>query len=538
MSSTRHAKDDSVFHQSRYASSPEFERGLIANLVAKRCAILDDKADCELVWFVQYLSHQDGGLAAVATELLKKYLHRLGTAAMLKSESQKNFSAAEVAAIRQEIPRELRRRFPLRGETKSAISAISDSKQYLRIRGQAENSRRIRDKAAVALDRYEMIVTGREDELDIQEREEAKKNPASYPVATFRDLCRQAAERGPAYDLNEAAPWYFSDLPNVLREHHQQWVKDKSKIVVTALGKKVCAALDYTLHSRSLSLLEGNPRLGKSFSARAWCLQHPGKARFIEIPATNDDASFFRALARGLGLGNFLKYKVAEIRERVESVLLAGDLLLVLDEAQRLWPQRNLRYGFPSRILWVMTLANAGVPVCLVSTPQFIQTQKVLEKTGWNSAQLTGRIGHYEFLPTKLDDSDLMAVGRSVLPEASEEVLKALAIYARTSDRYLAAVDSIAKRAKYIAQLDARPNCTTADIRTAMKESVIPSDTLLVRALDQAKSAASPRRELPSEVSPTIEQIKIPPTRTIKPTAEIGADIPRRAGGVLEVMKG
>ncbi len=227
-------------------------------------------------------------------------------------------------------------------------------------------------------------------ELDAKNRlieNEAANYPNSYPVSAFLNLCKLAASGtlslvetdtltdledtlsqlclDPASDLHKSGPWYFSELPNVLREYQQQWVHDKSLIVATALGKKVYAALDYTLHSRSLTLLEGKPRLGKSFSARAWCLQHPGKARFVEIPATNDDASFFRAMARGLGLGNFLKYKVTEIRERVESVLLAGDLILVADEAQRLWPQRNLRYGFPSRILWVMTLANAGVPVCL-----------------------------------------------------------------------------------------------------------------------------------------------------------------------------
>lgn len=63
------------------------------------------------------------------------------------------------------------------------------------------------------------------------------------------------------------------------------------------------------------------------------------------MPPGNDDTSFFRALARGLGLGNFLKYKTIDIRERVESALLTGDLILVLDEAQRLWGDRNQRYA-------------------------------------------------------------------------------------------------------------------------------------------------------------------------------------------------
>ena len=71
MSSTRKAKDATVYHQNRFASSPEFERGLAANLVAKRCSILDDAADIELIWFIQWRSWQPGSLRAVAKELLE-----------------------------------------------------------------------------------------------------------------------------------------------------------------------------------------------------------------------------------------------------------------------------------------------------------------------------------------------------------------------------------------------------------------------------------------------------------------------------------
>jgi hypothetical protein len=52
--------------------------------------------------------------------------------------------------------------------------------------------------------------------------------------------------------------------------------------------------------SSSMTLVVGNTRRGKSFSARSWCEQHPGKARFIEVPTGNDETSFYRAIARGL----------------------------------------------------------------------------------------------------------------------------------------------------------------------------------------------------------------------------------------------
>src|ERR1035438_141503 len=151
MSSTRTAKDDSVFNQSRYASSPEFERGLIANLVAKRCALLTAKADRELIWFVQYLSHQPGGLAAVAADLIEQFSHRLGTPAMLKIGKQagQKYKASEVAEIRWEIPRQSRRNFPLRGETESLMSEMCDSLNDLRNRQAVERKQRLREMAAV-----------------------------------------------------------------------------------------------------------------------------------------------------------------------------------------------------------------------------------------------------------------------------------------------------------------------------------------------------------------------------------------------------
>lgn len=508
--STRTGKNPAVFHQNRYASSAEFERGLIANLVAKRCSLLDARPDRELIWFVQYLSHQDGGLAAVAADLMARFQHRLGNMAMVATgKTNGDFTADEISEIRREMPADLAGQFPLYGEINAA--AIADAKHWGRLAANAKANLAFDDDSLTYSESVaaKKIIQQADDAASslVAAESLAKQHPKSYPVQVMLDVCREAAEQGQCLEKELcdlclkpsralAGPWYFSNLVDVLRELHQEWIAEKSKTVVTELGKKVCDTLDYTLHSRTLSLMEGNARMGKSFSARAWCSQHPGKTRFVEVPAGNDDATFFRTIARGLGLGNFLKYKAADIRERVESVLLTGDILLVLDEAQRLWPQRNIRYGFPGRVVWVMTMANAGVPICMVSTPQFTITQKIIEKSGWNSAQLTGRIGHYEFLPTELKVADLVAVGRSILPEASDETLTALGMYARASARYLAAVDSIAKRAQYIAMRDGRPSCSTEDVRTAMKESVIPSDTMLARTLEQAKSSAGKRRSL------------------------------------------
>ena len=387
-----------------------------------------------------------------------------------------------------------------------------------------------------------------------EEIEAAKAHPTSYPADTFFDICRRASASGLEKELNEIClnplsslnegPWYFPRLIEVLWEFKADFVKRKSVgVVTTSIGEKVCETLDYTLYSRGLTLMQGEARRGKSFAARAWCEQRPGVARFVEVPPSNDETSFFRALSRGLGLGNFTNYKAAEIRERVESVLLAGDMLLVLDEAQRLWPQSNYRQAFPRRIVWVMAMANAGVPIAMVSTPQFIETQKAVEKMGWNSAQLTGRISHYECLPVDLSPEDLMAVAKSVLPEINEQVLQVLAIYARSSTRYLAAIDSISKRARYLAMRDGRDTATTEDVRQAMQESVIPADTKLQSALAAGKkSKAAAMAAIPSP-SPDLEaELDSLPRTSPRPRADADLDqvqtepLPRNRRGIEAVL--
>lgn len=508
MSSTRHQTTPGPLRQERYASSPEIERGLLASAVARRCSVLDERADRELIWWLHFMSHQPGGLKALVTALLTSHSERIGTLAMSQiSKRVSHYTADHMREIRKGLPREVRRQFLLKGEAVNSAGGIVPVRDALSIE-------------ALLTDEGEHRIS------------KSAQLPSCYPVLDLTNLCRQAAESGmshncthqtegledflrricldPGTELAACAPWYFADLIPTLRVFMSSWIARRAAgIVVTALGRKVHETLDYTLHSRTMTLMEGDARTGKSFAARFWCEQHPGQARFIEVPTGNDDAGFFRALARGLGLGSFQQYKASEIRERVEGVLLTGDLLLCLDESHRLWPEVNLWRGFPKRINWVMSMANQGVPICMVATPQFIERQRTSEQiAGWNSAQFLGRLGHYESLPRELALDDLMDVAKFVLPEADKPTLRALAAYARTSARYLAAIDTIAKRARYIAGREGRDTASTADVRKAMTESVVPSDSKIAVALQspskprQRNEPSAPANRLPKANAP------------------------------------
>jgi hypothetical protein len=70
---TRTAAPGGPLRQERFASSPRFERGLSANLVALCCSTIAEPSDRAPLWFVQYRSWMPGGLDKLARELLDTY---------------------------------------------------------------------------------------------------------------------------------------------------------------------------------------------------------------------------------------------------------------------------------------------------------------------------------------------------------------------------------------------------------------------------------------------------------------------------------
>jgi hypothetical protein len=489
MSTTRHAAEGSPLRQERFASSPQLHRGLMANLVAKRCAILEKPGSRELIWEIQHRSHQPGGAKQLASDIIAGYPESVGNWVMHKPglSPDKPLPLATVKDIWPSEPAE---------------------------------SARARSSLGIGHGRIES---------------EWGRHPFRFTLPAFQELCLGTAELhldqdiqrlclDPELDIDEdpaiSDPWYFDDLVKCLRGHFASRTSILRKsTVVTSIGRKVEELLHYAMEARCLTLAEGEPRTGKTFAARRWCEQHPGRARFVEVPPGNDDFGFYRALSRGLGVSINLNSKANELRDRVEEVLLSGDILLCLDEAHRAWPQTNLHRGWPARINWIMAMANQGVPIAMIATNQFLKAQRIIEdKTGWNGSQLTGRIGLYDRLPDRLSDSDLLKVASALLPEADETCMKHLVTYARVSSRYLAAVEYVSKRARYLAGQDSRSQVTTEDIRAAMADGVIPSDRAFCAAMQAASGPNRRGRLRPiADLSPVVGDDLAAPPRGLRP---------------------
>ena len=273
----------------------------------------------------------------------------------------------------------------------------------------------------------------------------------------------------------------------------------QAEFAVTEVGRVVCQTLDYCSESRCLVLISGRPRLGKTFTAEAWVKQHPGRARYCQVPSSADDLAFFTAIARALGITIESNAKTKNLRPRIEAALQGGDITLVLDEAANLYPSHNYRLARPSRISWLMTgLINQGASVALLVTPQFFNTQAdYVDKSGWAAAQFMGRIEKYVALPESLSTADLEKVARAWLPHGDKRSIEALADYANLSQKYLAAIEHTVKQALYLAKQDGRDKPEWRDIQNAIKTGVMPSDAALAAAIESAAT----RRKAPANGS-------------------------------------
>jgi hypothetical protein len=141
-------------------------------------------------------------------------------------------------------------------------------------------------------------------------------------------------------------------------------------------------------------------------------------------------------------------------------------------------------------------LVNKQVPVCLVTTPQFFLGQRAVEKgTHWTSEQFTGRIGHYQKLPDSLSERDLFAVAHAALPEGDEVSIEMLVRYAQGSAKYLAAIESAARRARFLAKKAGRDGVIRRDVKSAIADSIIPSDSTLAKALMSPVEAKKEARQ-------------------------------------------
>ncbi len=335
------------------------------------------------------------------------------------------------------------------------------------------------------------------------------------------------------------------DLAGALADfesHHCASVKNGT--VETSITHKVWRSIDRAreVHlssspvPRHIVIVQGIEGVGKTSAAKAKCGLHLGEMRFVPLLGNVNLKDFFRSISRSCGLPHGENLKAEQMKTNVENFLRVSRMILVIDEAHRLFPDGNRVYSAPAMMNWIYMLSELKAPVVMLVTPQFATRMDIVENcTDWRSGQLKRRVRHYEKLPEKLTDRDLESITKSRFPKASASIIDEVVGYTGSTRYPMDAIHNIAEDAYRFASDAKRERPIFADVLRAIDECARPTYTALTTQRDRdilsgSKSRNGRKGKAPAtqvqDASSSLAEVpqKAPQGRGVTPTI---SDAPR-----------
>ncbi len=224
--------------QERFMSSREYveRRGILGNAVAAKAKLYRSAAHRSLLFFLQGLSMDDGGLRTVANELFE----------MFPDNVSKRY--ADIVGLNAD---ERMRLFQLEHD-----STLTD-RQRRETKG-----------------RWLAEFLGRlciDPSIDV---EEISSNKLSPDAPYFRDPIGAIAE---------------------YRKRHSASLLVRT--AVTSIGSEIHKWLDRALSTRRITVIEGPSGSGKTHAAELWCRRHLGEARFVTLSGITHRTGLFQKIS-------------------------------------------------------------------------------------------------------------------------------------------------------------------------------------------------------------------------------------------------
>jgi AAA domain-containing protein len=438
MSSTRRSTDGE-FHQERFCSAPEFEGDAInGGHAAKRISIIKERSLREVLWFIQWRSLRPGGLQQLCDEIISVFPDRIGTPTLRKvfARKQKRPSERELKAIRSEC----------------RSGGLADIKELLC------------DSESFRAAEWTEVRPSPEKEVRSC-MDEAHEAATSELHQHLKRCCLD-----PSSDL-QRSPWYFDDLLGALKLLRERFIKSaQSRLADTVVSRRINETLEFWFARRRMVLIEGVAGIGRTATTQAWCDAHAGLARYVEVPSSSDDRSFFASIARELGVARGASFKAQQIKVRVEEMLATSDLMLAFDESQYLWTQLMRPRRTPDRLLWIKSILDSGTPVALIAHSDFTKWREhYIEKTLWADEQFERRLNRRVVLPLEHSREDMLKIARAHLPSGEQRSWKLLAGYALgTEKKQASGIVEALESARYRADQAGRSEVIFADIEAAL----------------------------------------------------------------------
>jgi hypothetical protein len=332
--------------------------------------------------------------------------------------------------------------------------------------------------------------------------------PKERSLAYFRGACQANAGSLPALVMQRlrqglvADPAWFQDLPGALAEYaSREGTAAGDSFYQTNVGKVVWGTLEWCLVERRPVYLCGREGRGKSEAARAFVRAHRGEARIFTVPGNGTKPEIFREMAGALGLPHRSANGAGMLPAQIADVLRRSGLALVIDEAHFLLMRRG-QGGRPEMLDWIdSALVDHGVPVALVSTPQFHRDLGSLEKTtGYNAGQFLRRFaGRWKPLPETTERADLLAIAARELPRAGAGLREKAVDYAIQTGRDVSGLGDVIKEARSLARRAGRAEVLPEDLKAAVGERA-HNDMALSRTLNEMAGMKRSRRFVPVAV--------------------------------------
>jgi hypothetical protein len=220
------------------------------------------------------------------------------------------------------------------------------------------------------------------------------------------------------------------------------------------------------------------------------------------------------------------------MQARIEDVLKRSKIMLVVDEAHFVFNQSRRMYSRPELVDWIDTaICNQGVPIALVTTPQFIVCMtRAADQVEWNYRQFRRRVKRWEKLPAANSEEDIKAVARNVFKKAGALTISKIAGYALVSKRDLSAIGDVASEVRAMLGTDDLSGATLDHVHRAIVDFLLPSDKTFLEGMAAARNTGRKSRPklapvLPEATEPEVEPVPAPAARPEFP--------PARGRGVL-----
>lgn len=461
---------------------------LPAQKVATVAAQIADTEKRQIIWFLHWVSHQSGGLTRFAHEMLCDFIPtRLGTPTMRETGIGPNIVYS--GATYEDICIEIRSY-----EHPPALDVEREMDFYLRC--PSEFGRR------------------RLPELQKSIKPGFRRATCPALLQVCMDSCYDLPTHLSKLCLDSKTPWehtHFGGFYEAVREAIAQRIKfAQSRSAPTKIASYVHDAMSFAYRNKSLAVIHGTERLGKSVATRLWQESNAGRARLIDLTAATTDILFYHELFKALGCGAVKRGDANELRAGIRAAVENRDLMLIFDEAHCLFGL-SARASV-KRLEYIRTeFVNRGIPVVLVVTPQFSDRLREMERTtGFNTNQFRGRITKWAELPKKPSRADVECVCRFMLPTLDDESAALLVDCAMSAETPLAALHNAVLEARSIGEKEGREATAPDIIRTAIGYSLATRQ--MVDASIPAAHQMPKRHRARFAASPSVIQNRPPET--------------------------